>query len=484
MKMKKSLFYRVAFIALLAFGLSACVRQKFDNPPDTSGIDPNLPVNSSIWALKSRVNTASSNVVPVMIEDDITIAGVVVADDRSGNYYKQIVIQDTSSGIAVLIGRSNLYNDFPIGRKIYIKCKGLWLGAYGRFVQLGTTPDADGRLGDIPTPSIDKYIVKGKFDLSQVKPLPMTISQLTPINTTNEKLMGRLIELDEVEFVGSDVDTSYALPPTTSSGTDRTIQDCANNTIVLRTSGYSNFRAVKTPSGNGKLLAIYSRYNSTAQLTIRDTTDVKFYGERCNSTSTLVSIRSIRDAFASGITVVPNGTKIKGIVISDKAASNINSQNIALQDATAGIIVRFSSSTGLPSLNDEVEVDVSGQTLSEYNGVLQIGNLATSRFVKTGTGTVTPRVTTIKIALDSLQVWESTLVKINSASFVATGTFSGNKSLTDGTGTITHYTFSSANFANESLPTGTISLTGILGEYTTSTSSTKQISMRNKNDYQ
>ncbi len=479
--MKRITLYTFLAATLGMLTFFSCVKKDFDNPPDTTNVDPKLPVNKTIWDLK-QMYVANGGVIPLKITDDIIIAGVVVADDRGGNFYKQVVIQDESSGIPVLINRNNLYNEFPIGRKLYIKCKGLYLGAYGGLIQLGSEPDQSGSISDIPYVFINNHVVRGPFDLNQVKPISVTINQLLNLNSSLQYL-STLIQLDSVEFVGSDVNVVYAQAPTTSSATERKIEDCASNNIILRTSGYCNFRTALTPSGKGQLLAIYSRYNNTAQLAIRDTNDVRFTAERCNVLATLYNIRDIRNLYpGSGSVPIGGGYKIKGVVISDKANGNINSQNIVVQDATAGIVVRFASSSGLPSLNDEVEIDISGSTISLFNGVMQVGNLQTSRFVKTGTGSVTPRVSSVQQLLDSIQVWESTLIKVNNATFTATGTFSGNKTFTDGTATITHFAFSAATFATTNLPTTPKNITGILGQYTTSTSSTKQVSIRNLND--
>jgi hypothetical protein len=185
----------------------------------------------------------------------------------------------------------------------------------------------------------------------------------------------------------------------------------------------------------------------------------------------------------SGNFTLGNELKIKGIVISDKTNGNINGQNIVIQDATGGIVVRFTTSTGLPSLGDEVEVNISGQTLSEYpttgGGVLQIGNLLTAKYIKTGTGSVTPRMATIKQVNDSLEVWESTLVKVDAVTFPA-GTYSGSKIINDATGSLTLYTASTASFKDSNMPTSPSSVTAIVGQFTT----TKQLSIRKLTDVQ
>ncbi|HMT35221.1 MAG TPA: DUF5689 domain-containing protein [Chitinophagaceae bacterium] len=478
--MKKIFLFASLFI-IASIAITSCVKQKFDAPPDSTNYDPNLPVNSSIWELKQKFNVVSG--IPVEITDDITISGIVVADDRSGNFYKQIVIQDTSSGIVVLIGRASLYNDFPIGRKIYIKCKGLYLGAYGKFIQLGNTPDITNSLSDIPSTKIANYIVKGSFMPDSIKPKLVSINQLTSVDA-NAKLLGTLIQIDEAEFEGSIIGQPYAQDPNVASGTDRKIEDCALTQIVVRNSGYASFKNALLPAGKGSIKAIYSRYNSTGQLIIRDTNDVKMYGTRCSGNLNLVTIKSVKQLYpGSGNYTLGNEMKIKGIVISDKANGNISGQNIAIQDATGGIVVRFTTTTGIPSLGDEIEVNISGQTLSEYpttnGGILQIGNLLTAKYIKTGTGTITPRIATLKQVNDSLEAWESTLVTVNNVTF-PTGTYSGSKVITDATGSITLYTMTGASFATSTLPTTPVSVTAIVGQFTT----TKQLSIRKLSDIQ
>lgn len=66
-------------------------------------------------------------------------------DDRSGNYYKTLVIQDATGGIEVKFD-GYLYNQFPVGRQVYIKCKGLVLTDYAGLTQLaGSVVEENGQ---------------------------------------------------------------------------------------------------------------------------------------------------------------------------------------------------------------------------------------------------------------------------------------------------------------------------------------------------
>jgi hypothetical protein len=113
--MKITIRFATLLIAVLSF--SACIKKDFDAPPDQSSVDPKLPCNKTIAQIKALYNSASA----VRIDSDYTVYGIVTADDKSGNFYKQIVIQDSTAGLTVLIDNNSLFNEFPVGRKVYIK---------------------------------------------------------------------------------------------------------------------------------------------------------------------------------------------------------------------------------------------------------------------------------------------------------------------------------------------------------------------------
>ena len=61
----------------------------------------------------------------------------MISEDRSGNVYKSLYIQDETGGIELKLGKNGLYNDYKLGQWVYVKCSGLTLGAYNGMVQLG-----------------------------------------------------------------------------------------------------------------------------------------------------------------------------------------------------------------------------------------------------------------------------------------------------------------------------------------------------------
>lgn len=485
--MNKKQLLSALFIMASIFLITSCVKKKFDDPPDVSNYDPKLKVTNTIWELKQKYYNNGGG---LYITDDVVIYGIVTADDRSGNFYKQIMIQDSTSGIAVLMNRSSgLYNDYPIGRKIYIKCKGLYLGAYGNFLQLGGGFDAIGNsVYEIPSNSFDKFVVKANYP-NKIEPLKVKISQIAFTNSTQSvqqrQWLGRLIEIDSTEFVPEEVGQPFAQDPNISSGTDRNIQDCSGSKIVLRNSGYSQFRLAPIPAGNGKLTAIYSTYETgtkkTPQLLIRDTSDVPFRQTRCGGVVitppvdiTIDSLRKIYKGTDSTQTLVLGNLKIHGVVISKISPdSNISKYNLILQDESGrGIVVYYSTGYDY-ALGDSLLIDVSAQELSIYRGTMEV--VATkAKTTKLATGkTVTPVVLTLADLNADLnnaefnkRMYESTLVTVNGCTIGGTPTtYSGDKTISDGTGTITLFTRFNANFANNSCPTTPVNITAIATKF-------------------
>ena len=60
---------------------------------------------------------------------------------KSGNIYNEMYIQDGKSAtdgaaISLKLGKSSLYNEYPVGTWVYVKCEGLTLGSYNGMLQL------------------------------------------------------------------------------------------------------------------------------------------------------------------------------------------------------------------------------------------------------------------------------------------------------------------------------------------------------------
>ncbi|RYF84689.1 MAG: hypothetical protein EON98_08535, partial [Chitinophagaceae bacterium] len=450
--------------------LSSCKRD-FDQPP--SFIEPNVKANTTIKQLKAMHIIGAIE----KINQDLIIGGVVVADDKSGNFYKSIAIQDETGGITVRLDGTNLFTSYPVGRKIYIKLNGLYLGDYNRLIQIGggidNTDPSRPELSPLASTLFNTYILKGSLN-NTVTPKVVTTSEL------HDSLQSMLIQINNTEFVVSDTSKTYA-DAVGQQSVNLNVKSCSGSSVILRTSGFANFAGVNVPNGNGTLLAVYTMFGSTKQLLIRDTSDVRFTGVRCGSgPTTLMNISDVRALYTGTTTSIPDGKKITGVVISDRTTANLNGQNLILQQGNglAGIYIRFDAPHTF-NLGDSLDINVSGQEISEFNKTLQINGVPLGYATRISTGkTITPRVATLAQIGTNFDAWESTLVTVNNVGLTGSGTYSGNVTLNDGSGTIILFTTATATFAGQSYPANASSVTGYLTEFNT----TKEISIRNSTD--
>jgi hypothetical protein len=277
-------------IVVISVAISSCVKDKFDAPPALTNADPsNIQRTMSLHDFKAKyTNRLTVNVYdsirPTLITDSIILSGIVNGDDKSGAFYKQIVFQDETGGMQIKVDATGLFNDYPVGRRVFIKCKGLYLYYYLGSLELGSYIDTTGSqpsLGGIPAPLIPKFIVKGSSG-NVLTPQRYTIAQLNAANQQDQQ--STLIRIDSIEFTPPDTALTYADPYNKAYGNINFV-DKFRYSSVLRTSGYADFAAIPVPNNSGTLIGvftIYAKSNGTTvnQINIRDTSDVQFNSPR------------------------------------------------------------------------------------------------------------------------------------------------------------------------------------------------------------
>jgi len=251
---------------------SGCVKHNFDEPPiDIPHVD--FDANCSIAGLKAMLGTQDM----VEITADTIIEGIVTANDESGNIYKKLYIRDNSGGLEMGIDQTSLYTTYKVGQRIFIKCKGLYLGNYADVVQLGYP--YNGSIGRIPA-----AMLSGRFFLDSL-PGPAPVPDTLDLSGALGGKVSTLIALKNVRF--PDAGSTFVIPGETNSNRD--IADAFGNVIsiggknlILRTSSYANFANDKMPDGVGTLIGIFSVFNGQYQVYIRDINDTKNFVDTGN----------------------------------------------------------------------------------------------------------------------------------------------------------------------------------------------------------
>lgn len=235
--------------------------------------------NSSVKEIKSLLSGSFTE-----ITSDKNITVTVTANDESNNFYKYIYVEDETGGMRLKLNTTDLYKYqmFTVGRQITIACKGLYVGKSNGEIQLGSI--YNGSFGNIEDYEIFNYVFDNKINKVVT---PKTVN----INSITDDEVGRLVKFENVEFIEGDYGMEFA----GGSDTNRTLKDCANNKIIVRTSSFASFKSNLTPSGNGTLTGILNIFNGTYQVWLRHPLELDMKGERCDGTPIF------SDNFSSGL---------------------------------------------------------------------------------------------------------------------------------------------------------------------------------------
>lgn len=464
----KSIIFFLTFSSLVS--LSSCLKNEFDSPPT------NIPEikDEQIITFDELLTNLKVGTVTTLQEDKY-LEALVVADDKSGNIFKNLILHDTRSekGITISLDENEIHAVYPAGTVVYVSLKNIALGYFEGLPSLGI--NENNKVGRIPSSLVRSTLINSG------RTLPI-VPKKVKVEDLSSEYFSTLIELEGMQFVTASSSTTYADPFSAEpQSINHNVQNCTGGQLVLRNSGFADFAGLVVPSGNGKLVAVYSYYRSAAQLLIREPSDLTFTGERCagtggGPTGDRVSIQSLRSQYSGTPTTITKGFA-QGIVISDIANKNINGQNMIVQDGDFGILFRFKSAINVP-LGAEVKVGLTGGSLSEFNNLLQVQNLENTNVEVISVGkTVTPK--TMTVAQIDNAIHESTLIKIENATLIGGSKLSDNSiKVKDASGEIALFTFATSTFGAQTLPSGNVTITAIVSDFT----SGKQLSIRNSGD--
>ena len=233
---------------------------------------------------------APSNGSALTITDDQIFDGYVISSDEKGNFYKTIVFQDKPEnptvGLQIEIEKTNSYADFPVGTHIRINAKGLILRVDKGVTKLGVT-DAQYTVGKIPSSSLGNYLSivcnNGRADIANL--VPLALANLDEAKKAQH--INKLVTVPNVQFADSEIlvpnGPKTYVDVSSNADTNRELVDASGKTAILRTSKFADFGKDKLPTGKGSITFVVSKYNTTYQMLIRNTSDVNFTQERVDT---------------------------------------------------------------------------------------------------------------------------------------------------------------------------------------------------------
>ena len=292
---------------VMGLGLTSCMDDDWKAP---SGDTPAYGNNTlqeknviSIAKLKEDYGITKDMINDtVRIDDGIQIKGVVTGNDAEGNIYNEIALQDETGGILVCIAQGGLCGQMQVGQEILIDLGGLYIGAYRSQPQIGvpyTSTSTSGAKSTYPSRIAraewqTRFKLIGKPNAKKLVAKEFDYESLKGNETELYKYAGCLVKATGVGFAKADGKTTYA-PKSEGASTGygvmrafknmTTGKDYTTNEFGVRTSCYSDFAAEKLPEGKLTVTGILTcyksqkKYNATAQILMRQQSDVQQMGE-------------------------------------------------------------------------------------------------------------------------------------------------------------------------------------------------------------
>ena len=483
----------ITFIIILLSTYLSCVKDDGFSTPKVDCNEPELTATNTIAQVKEMYTFGGAT----KIETDVIIEGYVVSNDKSGNIYKSLSIQDKpenpTAAIKISVDQTDIYTTYNVGRKVYVKLKGLAVGYSFGSIQIGKASDTE--LGRIPDLEVKNHIIRS-CEVAEIVPKVVTIDEL------DESMLEMLIQIDNVQFKTTELGNAYANIDN-STTVNRTLESFNSNCnitgeVEVRNSGYSDFKNQLLPEGKGSVVAIFSNYYEDFQLYLRDTNDVIFNETRCDYSNVLtptISLLEIKEMYQGSLVEfgIDNNYIIEGFVISSDASGNFNDR-IVIQDAvenpTAGVQILVDKELIFEDYNvgDKVFINLNKLYMNMVDDVLTIGYPKGSGITKIETTKIGSFIfnsgenysiipTEILISEVNSSAYKNTLVTLSNVQLAANELgkaftyYSGDE---DGVRTLETcneptklgvFTSGDATFSNEKFPEGNGTITGVLSTY-------------------
>lgn len=288
--MKKFKYIAMAFAALL---FASCMGDSYADPDDTETIKvPVSPYGNNkltednvitIAQLKSDyAKNIASNTAFTKIDKDIKIKGYVTGNDIGGNLYQEVSVQDETGALLVCINAGGLHGYLTPGQQILIDLKGLYIGGYGKQPEIGgiytNLKTGATSIGKMDRPTWQQhYKLIGESDAKNVEPIEFDLSKVSDAAYMEENA-GKLMVLKKVSFKEADGKTVFA---PNDKITNRYLVDAttskniSTSSLVVRTSGYAKFANQVLPEGAYNITGIFTRFDNTWQILLRDIDDLE-----------------------------------------------------------------------------------------------------------------------------------------------------------------------------------------------------------------
>lgn len=264
--------FKYIFILMTSLITASCMNDfdepNFDVPP--YGNNSIGEATTTIADLKKDYSDIILNNGYEEFTHDIVIEGVVVANDEEGNVYKQFVINDLTGAIIISVDDVGMYATLPIGQKIRLSLKGLYIGGYGSLAQIGTKyyneNYSEWQIGRMSKYAFQEHVrIMDKPNLGYPEMQPKELTAAFLADNSNKNLMPMYVVLRNVSFKEADGTRLYAPEEEQISETNTAVErhvSVGGEDIIFRLSTYADFANAVLPEGNLDIYGVLTRYRN------------------------------------------------------------------------------------------------------------------------------------------------------------------------------------------------------------------------------
>lgn len=370
-----------ASLALASLALPSCNEDEVVAPLDIPVAT--LKANTTIADFKTKYWKTDDNyyteVGTTASGEHTVIAGRVIANDKSGNIYQNVVIQDSTAAVCIAVSMKNMYLKCHIGEEVIIDLTGLYAGKYSGLFQIGKADTYTS--GSTSTPQIGKMAEEtfnahaqfnGLPQPDSVRVIEMTIEEMLANQTNPEfliKYQSQLIELKGVSFKGGG-ELLWAERGT--SHNTRYLYNQSGRKIAVDNSGMSDFNDKVLPVGHGDVVAIASYFRSAFQLVFRSNDDCIDFGGDSYAPVPLVSAGNGSAETPFNVGAVVNGDAsgtgwVTGYIVGWVDGMSLDSGARFTTPASSASNILLASKPDETAVENCIPVQLSGTVRSALN---------------------------------------------------------------------------------------------------------------------
>ncbi|MCC4228837.1 DUF5689 domain-containing protein [Zunongwangia profunda] len=271
-------------VIFLILVLISCVETDDYNIPETTLLQKKVHIEGTQISLRAVKNSYNEDTgVIYTFSGDQYFEAYVVSSDRAGNFYKELILQDQpenpEAGIQILIDENAIYQRYNFGRKVFVKLNGLSISKNNGLIQLGK--QNRGNLDPIVSSEIDEHLIRSEI-VEEIIPLQINIGDFS------SDLLSTYVQLNHIQFnrnLFSPSNSTFAAEVFDQYDGLRQIEECgSDDTALLSTSTYADFKWLSLPANSGTILGILGRdfYDDFYIIQVNSADDLLFDSNRCD----------------------------------------------------------------------------------------------------------------------------------------------------------------------------------------------------------